>query len=100
MKNQSSWSYDQALPFYPVNEPMRLINPLRPPSRKLTFQRLWFTSASKRIPFRFLDQSKQPFGHLGIRLNPILQVLEGPLLKFQAHASNPPSFQTSNVAGF
>jgi hypothetical protein len=33
-------------------------------------------------------------------LNPILQVLEGTLFKFQAHVSNPPSFQRPGALRF
>jgi hypothetical protein len=40
-----------------------------------------------------LDQLQQPFGNLGIYLNPILQILKCPLSKFQAYVSNLPWFQ-------
>lgn len=93
-------SYDQAVPFNPIDQPVLQINPLRPPPGKFSFQRLWFSCASEGIAFGFLDQPQQPFGYLGIHLNPILQILESPLPKFQAHASNPPSFQRSSASAF
>jgi hypothetical protein len=52
----SRLSDDQVLSFNPIDEPVLLIDSLRPPPRKLTFQWFWFSSTSERIPFGFLNQ--------------------------------------------
>jgi len=55
-------SYDQPVSFYSMDKPMLLIDSLGPPSGEFTFQWLWFSSTSERIPFGFLDQPQQPPG--------------------------------------
>jgi hypothetical protein len=93
-------SYDQAVSVNSINQPMLLIDSLGPPSRKLPSQWLWFSCTSERIPFGFFNQSQQPLRYPWDSSEPILQVLEGPLPKFQAHASNPGLFQRPCARGF
>ena len=60
-----------------VNEPMLLIDALRPPAGQLAAQKLRLARAAERITPCFLDQSQQTFRQLRICLNPILEILEG-----------------------
>jgi len=81
---------DQAPALHLINQPVFLIDALRPPTRQLPSQRLGLAGAAKRIAPCFLDQAQQALRQFRIGLHPELQILEGLRLKFQAHPSGLP----------
>src|SRR4051812_20818224 len=70
---------------------MLIVDPTRPVTRQITFQRSRLPNAIKRIPLNFVDQSDDSARHLAIGGQPVLEILPAVGVEVDASHSWPPA---------